>query len=177
MIPTNVESTQERKRIVIAKETSVEAYKAYTWGDYYPKRWKSLMKNESSNAGFNFYAFLLTYKWFFFRKMPVFGVVLMLLEIAATVGGNLAVSHFRVSHEYALIIVAGSLVILMLFSGLVANRVYFNQARKVIESYISSRVPDEYFGEALRSDGGTSLGNFLLSVFVSGVVYSMLNAG
>ncbi|MCG7499710.1 DUF2628 domain-containing protein [Vibrio sp. Of7-15] len=162
MIPTGMDSVKEREKLVIAKEESIEAYKAYTWGDYYPNQWKFSIKGSKAPISFNFSAFLFTYRWCFFRKLNKLGLMLFTFELLLLSSGFILVEHFEFQPLVAIYAVTSGMLAMMTFAGFYANWAYFKHTQNAIKSYINSRLPDVYFGEALRSDGGTSMGNLLI---------------
>ncbi|PSV27372.1 DUF2628 domain-containing protein [Photobacterium sp. GB-56] len=177
MIPTGMEVVKERERLVISKEASIEAYKAFTWSDYYPQQWKSKIEEGKGSAGFNFSAFLLTYRWCFFRKLNKLGLILFIVESLILAAGLISIRTYQFEPIVAIFAVTAGIFTMMIFTGFYANSAYFNHARKQVESYINSRIPEIHFGEALRSDGGTSIGNVLIFIALNGFITSLPKLG
>lgn len=146
---------------------------------------------------FSFSAFLLSGAYFIYRKMYVPGIILTLLMIGITVGSTaLMLSNpWMVSMGYSDLLAnfnsgefgAGELGILaasagmnvlrigiMLFSGFLANKIYFKHCIKHIQQ-IKSEHHDGDLNKALETQGGVNL-PMAISMFAAyAVIYELCN--
>ncbi len=137
---------------------------------------------------FNFAAFLLSGIYFLYRKMYGIGIVFTLLTIASTVLStvimmtpewNAAISELaqvnpqtapsspdyalyligRMGFVYLPLLINGVRYVLMLISGLTANRIYYHHSMKKINAVKQENpsLGEEELGKLLESKGGVNL--------------------
>ncbi|KJY76470.1 DUF2628 domain-containing protein [Vibrio nigripulchritudo] len=161
MIPTQVEAST-RDKVIIPKKESTEAYKAFSWSDYYPDKWKTQIESRKGFAGFNFWAFLFGYRWCMFRRMNRLGLIIFIIENVIMLSAIIAANEFRVDEKIIWIFGLGAHLVLMIMVGLFGNYAYFKFAQTHIKRISTSMISEDSFGEAVRNAGGVSL----LAVFV-----------
>ncbi|CAH0525675.1 DUF2628 domain-containing protein [Vibrio hippocampi] len=161
MIPVGIES-ESRDKVIIDKKESIEAYRAFTWSDYYAEKFNTHVEDGKGYLGFNFWAFLFGYRWFLFRKMTKLGLTLFIIENLIIASALMTVKELRLEPLVAFSCVVSALLFLMLLMGIFGNYAYFKFSQSKITKVSNSLVSEESFGEVIRSLGGVSL----LSVFV-----------
>ncbi len=156
MLP-DIATSSTREKINIEKKVSVDAFKAYCWGDHYPEQWREKIETGSGATGGNYWGFLFSYRWCLFRKMTQLGLVLFLIEAIAYTVAILAVKERYVDALTAGFAFVGVELLLMAFVGLFGNKFYFQKAHQEIKTISTSMISQEQFGEILRSKGGVSM--------------------
>ena len=161
MIPVGLDS-ESRDKVIIDKKESFEAYRAFTWSDYYAEKFNILVEDGKGYPGFNFWAFLFGYRWFLFWKMTKLGLILFIIENLIIASALITVKELRLDPLVAFSSVVSVLLFLMLLTGAFGNYAYFKFSQSKIRKVLNSLVSEESFGEVIRSFGGVSL----LSIFV-----------
>lgn len=137
-----------------------------------------------SKASFNLSAFLFTYLWFFYRKMPIHGIIAGALSIvssfttlieygAALLGGyNSLVDdpRFRALSAFSALISWG----LSLFCGIFGDYLYYRKAKKDIAAVKSETADSSYKTVELQRRGGTSVPLVIVAAVVCGLIGSVV---
>lgn len=107
--------------------------------NYYIEKW-SLINKTNKSVSWNWASFFLGSLWLLYRKMYVWGVLMMVVSMAATLSG-----------------VPFSWLILGILTGMFGNKLYLEETRKrIIEiKSITGDLNRQY--EMMRSKGGTNL--------------------
>ena len=190
----NVQSPFVNVRTVSA-ETAVDSntvgeYSKYVGMKFYyyiPKFLK--FAKGGGNISFNIPAFFFPHIWFFYRKMPLYGVITLILTIITSVpqliefaiadlGPN--ATGFVTSHAFTVLFFLAGILnwIMCIVSGVFGNYLYYKKAKADIEN-IKANQPDvtkrdmEY-----HTKGGTSLVlvavSFGIMFILSAIITSMI---
>jgi len=176
MIPVNESSYSQRDKIEIDKQSSFEAFEVFTWGKEYPSKWEGLIQGNKGYAGFNFWAFILGCRWYFFRKLPVQGAIFLILESLIIISWYVGLVKLKLDGVLVSSVLTTLMISLMFFNGFIANQFYFKKVSSTINSIALSNVPEKDFGEILRFEGGTSLGAFIFASAVTILLKIILNS-
>ncbi len=159
---------------------------------YIPKFYK--MERTGNKISFNWAAFLFGPYWFFYRKLPVIGFVMMIVMLLASIicttpdvqaatnelnaayeqflSGNSAITQQQLSEMITnlymmpeMLISSVFNILLHVFAGLFANAFYMNKVKKDISWVKESAGSPEQYRLMLFSRGGVSLVMVVLSVF------------
>lgn len=143
---------------------------------YYLGKWRRLLENWNSSAGFNWGACLLTGLWLSYRKMHLQALIFYSIILVESILEELLFVVYLGQEESPPLI--GTIVSLgaALICGWNGNRWYLNHARKTINLIAAQGFVD---GEAtyalLAKRGGTnllgSIGTFLLFIIVLMAVF------
>ena len=123
--------------------------------EYYVPKF-SMLKQLGKKASWNWCAFLLTPAWFFYRKMYVYGLVMILFNI--TVGNLLN----------GVVTIAVSAVL-----GVFGNYIYMDYLEK--QSLQMKSMPDTVKETFIREKGGTSWPAVFVSFLISFAVSAVFN--
>ncbi len=157
----------------IPKTVSPEAYQAFSQSDYYLKKWEPLIKGQNSFGGFNPAAAIFGAAWCFHRKLYRLGIAFFVATFVLMQALLLASAYMTEGNSKVFLVLISSILLIHIPIGLLANKIYFNKAKKVITQAASSRIPEEYFEAALRDAGGTSFGAVLGFVGLVSVVQAV----
>ncbi|MGD8171374.1 DUF2628 domain-containing protein [Vibrio sp. TRT 21S02] len=174
MIPTGVVGSS-REKVVIPKQVSLKAYEVFTHSEYYPEKWSQQIEGEGGFTGFNFWAFLLGYRWCLFRKLTRLGIYLFVLENLAFVAALLASTELGLDRELVTMSLGATVLGLMTFTGFYANYAYFNLAKRKITILAHSIVAENEYGEVLREQGGVSLLTMFVFIGIGGLLSALLS--
>lgn len=157
---------------------TVGEYTKYVGVKYYyyiPKFLK--FAKTGSKASFNIPAFFFPHLWFFYRKMPVHGMIVMILSVLT---GLPSLIEYAVG-ETAPIIVSRNFMILSLICNLLSwvvtiicavfgNYMYYKKAKSDIDRLKANTVDPVKLSYLIGAKGGTSFVYVLIAV---GVVFAL----
>ncbi len=135
----------------------------------YLNKWKDLQEGTSKWAGFNFSSFFFGTVWSFYRKMYVPGILLLLTEFIgafiAAIVIFVAFGERGFDESHAVYISISLLIVIRIIFGLLANKLYFNRARKLILKTKKMANKDNLLGE-IRAKGGVSGTGLVIGVLI-----------
>lgn len=149
----------------------------FVGGGNYLSKWQVMRTRGSVLAGFNFWAFLFVHSYFFYRKMYMWGFIFLAASLLGGVGtGALygfigAKYHFFSNMEQlkqqATTLGLVVLMLTMLTSGILANRIYYSFATFSIQEISKLGLKDENLLLAIKGKGGVSMVGFLAGVTIN----------
>jgi hypothetical protein len=125
-----------------------EALLAFAQDPAWIKTWQSLVHGTGRLAGFNPFAAVMGVTWFFYRKMIVTGVIVMLADM-------------MVLMSFGLI---GVIVLVRIPAGLLANVLYYRKAESAVRGMQAGQLPPGQMIQGLKRQGGINLGAALFAV-------------
>jgi hypothetical protein len=112
------------------------------------KTWQGLIHGTGRLAGFNPFAAVMGTTWFFYRKMIVTGIVVMLADM-------MVLMYFGP---------IGVIVLVRIPAGLLANILYYRKAESAVRGMQAGQLPPAQMIQGLRRQGGISMGAALFAV-------------
>lgn len=174
----------------ISADTPVDIHTAGEYTRYVGSRFfyfvPKFMKfaNTRSKVSFNVSAFFFTFMWFFYRKMPVQGIIVAAATVIASLS-SFVESAARFNGTYEIIednprfLMLSSICMLLSFGikivcALFADRMYHKKAKNDISSIKATITDPTYQQIEFQRRGGTSVGMLILStlavIFLSSFV-------
>ena len=151
------------ERAILDKEDILK----FTQTDYYLKNWKSINSGAGGFAGFNWMAFLFGSLWFFFRKMYLIGIAVMVLGFIGSMILPIILGMLQLElAEQA--VTLSSYLSLFLFvripAGFLANKMYYKRTSNIIKEADDHGLTGDIRSKHLSKEGGTN--NVIVIVFI-----------
>lgn len=128
-----------------------EAFLAFAQDTAWIKIWRTRMGKAGIWAGFNPFAAVVGMTWFFYRKMYVLGLIVMVADwIAISVFGSMQ-----------------WLILVRLPVGVLANIFYYKKAEKAVLRAQAVQLPKEGVISQLKRQGGISIPGALIAVVIN----------
>jgi hypothetical protein len=145
----------------------------FTETDYYLKVWRATNSGVGSFTGFNRMALLFGSLWFFFRKMYLLGVVLLVLGFVGSMILPVTIEVLQLSLGNS-IIVLSSYLSLFLFvripAGLFANKIYYKHTSKLIKEADAHGLTGEVRYQHFTKVGGTNNWIVIVAIVINWII-------
>lgn len=147
---------------------SITELSAFTGGNDYPKAWEKIHSGQSFYAGFNIFALIGGPVWFFYRKMYVTGVLLVLAEQLMW--------YFHSTQNLLAPFITLFFVTYKLLLGLLSNAFYYSKAVKTIQKIDALNTNNERHLQLITKAGGVSFLSALIVVMAYQVFIAFFKA-
>jgi len=167
--------------IKVAKELSEDTLTLFAQDPGYVKRWRPRLEGKQPPLHFNFYAILFGAIWCVFRKLRRVAAILIELQWSVEIAAILIAIHVFAISRYdtglqGVIAVFFSMLLVRIPFGLLADAIYYQQAKDTIEKLAETRLPDEYFVSAVKAQGGIDFPAALVVAGALGVANMLASA-
>ena len=144
---------------------------AFAGGERYPRHMLRMLNGESRHAGFNPWAALFGIQWYFFRKLYLFGLFSVALEILVPYACfmTLRMAFGRANQNLVIILGAVFFVVTRIFIGYMANIALCLEAVTVIKKIDSLNKDNETHLRLIAATGGVSVLSMLFIYVVVGI--------
>lgn len=144
-------------------EISESELVAFAGGEHYPRVLMAMLEGKKQHGGFNIWAAIFGVQWYFFRKLYLFGLFSMALEMIApllAVWGFGSVSGLHPNDLWAVAVIVCFIVVRIVI-GYMANIALCLKAVSVIQAVDQLNKDNEAHLRLIRADGGVSLASLL----------------
>ncbi|TDR70235.1 DUF2628 domain-containing protein [Paludibacterium purpuratum] len=155
-----------------------EEFEAYVGAGKYLEKWQSIIEKKSRFAGFNIWAAIFGHGFFFYRKMYVWGMLLVALGLilhvifGALYGAMFAVlanngwATLQDMQSHIWLVNGIALLFQMVIAGMFANVIYYESACSAINA-LSEKKNDEFYLNYIKKRGGVSMLGILAGSMVN----------
>jgi len=158
------------RNLDMPKELSPDTLLAYTRNKYYVNIWSENIQEGRSKLRFNFWAAIFGSTWCMYIKLYKIGLALSLLELATLCVGSYFFEHSWPESAKVIYFAIFVLIIVRIIFGFIANNLYLKKATCEILVLAKSKLPQMYFGAAVKSSGGVSFGIALAFGFAFSII-------
>ncbi|MBN1377751.1 MAG: DUF2628 domain-containing protein [Gammaproteobacteria bacterium] len=145
----------------------------FTETDYYLKVWRATSGGAGGLAAFNWMAFLFGSLWFFFRKMYLLGVVLLVLGFVGSMILPIIIGVLQLNLEKPVIVLSSYLslfVFVRIPAGLFANKIYYKHTSKLIKEADAHGLAGDVRAQHFSKVGGTNNGIVIVAIVVNWII-------
>jgi type III secretory pathway component EscS len=169
----------------IKSTPSNDELQAFVGAGNYLSKWQKMRLDKFALAGFNFWAFLFVHSYYFYRKMYTWGFIFIAVSLLLPLGAVFLFGYIGAKFhlfssieqlkQQAIILSLAISLLIMLTSGMLANRIYYSYATFSIRTISKLKLSCENNMLAIKGKGGVNMAGFFMGLAITIVSRTFLN--